>query len=250
MTAANGLADSARGVVSGLVRWLPLLCGAVPVVVALVSYEISSSRAQVPECFVFGEGCTSISAAGRQFPASFLFKGAMLPIASLIAVYWLLAGDWLRTLGARPGTAATVRSIGVIGALFFVLYVTFLGSQGEVYQLMRRYGVTVYFSFTVLAQMFLARAMLRCAPDSLGRVARTKLGLCLVMLLMGLAITLPEVAMEVPDEAQNIVEWNFALLMHLNIALTTIAWLRTGVSTRLSTADHDAPDARQASLPR
>ena len=80
---------------SNAIRVIPLLAGGVPLLVGLVSYWISLRSGHIPACNVFWDGCVSISAAGRQPPAVFLFKGGFLPAATVIALYWWLMGSWL-----------------------------------------------------------------------------------------------------------------------------------------------------------
>ena len=72
---------------------------------------------------------------------------------------------WDRAIAFRPDRVATLAGLGVTGALFMVLYVVFLGTDGTAYEFMRRYGVTVYFSFTALAQLLLAARLRGPGPE-------------------------------------------------------------------------------------
>jgi len=47
---------------------------------------------------------------------------------------------------------------------------------------------------------------------------------------LGLGVTIPGLVVEVPNNIENIVEWNFCVLLHGNLALTGLAWRKTGVS--------------------
>lgn len=202
--------------------------------VALVCYRISANYGHVPSCVVFWEGCASISAAGRHPPAVFLFKGGFLPAATVIALYWWLMGSWLRALGETVRASTTLRALGIIGAGFLMLYTTYLGSDGDVYRLMRRYGVTVYFAFTALAQILVARSILRLGTTGLQGLARAQLGLCVILLLLGLAVTFIKPWLTEPKLLENSVEWVFAALMQTNFLLTYPAWRTTQVSASLS----------------
>lgn len=55
----------------------------------------------------------------------------------------------------KDGRASVMAVLGIIGAVFLVLYVTALGNEGEWYSWQRRYGVTLYFGGTSLAQLLL-----------------------------------------------------------------------------------------------
>jgi hypothetical protein len=88
----------------------------------------------------------------------------------------------------------------------------FLGVEGEIYQWLRRFGITVYFGGTVLAQMLLASLH--------GRRARTLVAVCALLLVLGLAsIPLQHFAAD-RDAAVNALEWTYALLMMLGFLAT------------------------------
>lgn len=200
---------------------LALLAGLAPIVVVHVCYALSVQAGTVPLCLPYLEGCTSISRAARHGLANHLFKAVMLPVAALIGVFWYIAAAWLVSTTAKAGhRVAAMRLIGLIGALFLVLYATFLGVDGEAYRWMRRYGVTVYFSFTVLAQMLLASVL---PPNGLRRAL---IATCGSMLLLGLASLPLQHFVTDRDALLNAIEWCYALLMSSGFVLVGIAWWR------------------------
>ncbi len=67
------------------------------------------------------------------------------------------------------------------------------------------------------------------------------MGLCVTLLLLGLAVTFVKPWLKDPNVLENSVEWTFALLMQINFLLTYLAWRATGVSTSLFAAV-PAPD--------
>lgn len=221
-------------------RAVALIVGLVPMIAVNVSYWLASAAGTVPTCMPYLDGCTSISATGRQPPSSFVFRATMLPAAVLIIVYWKLCAGWLETLGAAGRARAQFLStVGGIGGLFLILYVTFLGSEGDFYNLMRRYGVTVFFGFNYLAQLMLAERMLHftgrtASPVALRRVGQVKLGICIVLLAIGLASIPVMNFVANKDRIQNVMEWNFALLMFANFALTWFAWRATDFQLRVT----------------
>lgn len=211
---------------------IALACWLLPSLAVLLTYTISSSLDQVPDCIPFFEGCTSISGAARQDPSIHLFRAMMLPTTTLIAAYWLLVRAWLRHLGQAGRSPAVIVGLGLVGALFLVLYVVFLGTDGSAYEFMRRYGVTVYFSFTALAQLLLASRLGQLPPDArdgVGRgLIRAKTLFGVGMLALGL-VNIPAKNFFPHLPIDNIVAWNFALLMHGYFGLTAIAWRRAGL---------------------
>lgn len=211
--------------------WLALLCWILPTLAVVLTYAISAGTGQVPTCFPFIEGCTSMSGAARRDPSIHLFRALMLPTATLIAAYWILVHHWLGQLRDRGSARRWIAGLGFIGALFLVLYVVFLGTEGEAYELMRRYGVNVYFSFTALGQLLLAYRLQRLPAEvqaGIGPgVVRAKVGFCAAMLLFGL-VNVPAKNFFPDWPVDNAVAWNFALLMSGYFGLTAIAWRRAG----------------------
>jgi hypothetical protein len=212
-----------RATTIALIAWL------VPSAAVLLTYAVSSAQGQVPSCIPFFEGCTSISGAARRDPSIHLFRALMLPTAAVIAAYWLLVRAWLAHLGETGRGRDWIAGLGLIGALFLVLYVVFLGTDGKAYELMRRYGVTVYFSFTALAQLVLASRLQRFPAEARRVVGsgplRAKVAFVAVMLVLGL-LNIPAANFFPELPVDNIIAWNFALLMHGYFGLTALAWRR------------------------
>ena len=139
---------------------IPALAGVLPVAAVFVAYALNRYTGTDLEprfiCNPYIDGCVSISRAVRSGPGLHLFRAVMLPCAMLLFISWAMVRDWLLCIDAcRSRRAAAVFWLGAVGALFLVLYVTWLGTEGEWYRWLRRYGVTVYFGGTSLAQLLL-----------------------------------------------------------------------------------------------
>lgn len=213
-----------------VIAWLAAI---LPFAAANVAYLISASADLVPWCFPYVDGCTSVSRAARSGIANPIFRGIMLPYAVVLLLYWWLSAEWLRGFAPDRGTLRrTMLASGVLAALFLILYATFLGVDGEVYQWMRRYGITVHFSCTVLAQFLLTRAL---AGDARlpAWLRRTKVALCTLMLLLGLSSIPLQYFAQDRVAALNAIEWSYSLLMLAFFPLTAEAWRRTGFRFRL-----------------
>ena len=134
------------------------------------------------------------------------------------------------SLGGVSRTArASILVIGVIGALFLALYVTYLGHSGDFYRLMRRYGITIFFAFTVLAALLYTRVLWQHRhewSEQLGFI-RAQLVLCALLLGLGLA-SIPARNWLGKDRAENALEWIFALLMQGLFLLGAMLWRRSG----------------------
>lgn len=182
-------------------------------------------------CNPFLEGCVSISRAVRSGPGLHLFRAVMLPCSLLLLLNWAAVRAWLDGRGAcSRQVRATIFWLGAIGALSLVLYVTWLGTAGEWYSWLRRYGVTFYFGGTALAQLLLVGVLWpdRRLPGD-GRLARPiELLMALVSLQWGLGVfsAVKRLLFEDPvvlDRVENMVEWFYALPMAL--AFILIAWM-------------------------
>jgi hypothetical protein len=208
-----------------------------PILVVHLAYAISVAEAHVLLCNPYWDGCTSISRAARQGWANHLFRAALLPYTLGLGLYWWLNQKWLQSLGSI-GSRPMLLS-GWLGVLFMVLYVTFLGTEGATYQLMRRYGINVYFGGTFAAELLLIgrlRALARAGPmpwpswlvPTLVVVAGSVLAMGLLYLAADRGLPLDR------DRMQNTMEWSAALLMQLVMVLVAVAWRSSGLRLQAS----------------
>jgi hypothetical protein len=210
---------------------LPWLLVLLPILAVHLSYALAASSADVPWCNPYIDGCTSISRAARNGTANIVFKSLMLPYAALLALFWNQLSAWLLT--QRPDTIRRcrgVRFLGVTAAVFLAVYAIFLGIDGEFYQWMRRYGITVFFGFSVIAQMLTLALLTPLAR--LGPGLRTSM-LCFSALLLALGLlSLPLKHFSTDAKAaMNALEWTYAGLMTLFYALIGMAIRINGLST-------------------
>jgi hypothetical protein len=203
-------------------------CLLLPLAVVHLCYTLAVAGGHLPLCVPYVQGCTSISATGRYGVAYFVFKGGMLPTAVLVAAFWWLANLWLAGLGDR-GVAARrwMLALGLTGAAFLALYTVFLGHKGEVYNLMRRFGVTVYFGTSYLAALLLVERTWQCprVPQGLRRVMLT---VVTVLLVLGLGSIPVSNFVADKDPIENAIEWVFTLLLFGFYGLAGLAFRATG----------------------
>lgn len=218
--------------------WLALTVCLLPTVVVHVAYLASVNGGYVPLCNPYLEGCASISASGRHGFSYIFFKLGMFPAAMLMALFWVVCRQWLLLLGdeSRSLLAAMV-IIGVISALFLMLYTAYLGSRGDFYRFMRRTGVIVYFAFGYLAQLLLLARMQRLRRSGRlvlpGYVWRGKMALVGGLFVFGLASIPVSSFMADKDRLENVIEWLFALMMVSYYFFSWRAWRLSGLSVRL-----------------
>jgi hypothetical protein len=220
-----------------------LIAGSLPAAASLVAWLLSIRLDLIPACNPFFDGCVSISRAARHDLPNHIFRACVLPAAALQALTWLLCAAWLRRLGAtvdRP--LRWLPALGMIAGGFLVLYGTFLGTEGEVYRWMRRYGVIVYFGATCLCMVICAGHLHRLRQGgwlpAQGRLDRVPLVLCVLLLGMGLVngfsplFTPNEHAQ---DRVGNALEWNGALIFTIFFICLGMLWRATRFNARLST---------------
>lgn len=202
-----------------------LTAALLPIITTNLCYVISASQDLIPHCLTYLQGCTSISATGRNGIAYWLFKATMLPHAWILWMFWRVFAQRLAADAKHeePSTRAMLR-FGHLGAAFLVLYVIFLGADNDIYRLLRRYGVFVFFIGTFVAMSLASRMLYRRQPRPWP--ATILVGLCAAMLLLGLAeIPLGKFGLN-DHQAENIIEWNFGLLMQIWFFVTWLAYGR------------------------
>jgi hypothetical protein len=226
-------------------RIVPLATGLMPIIAIHACYLIAVQYAGLPACIPYLEGCVSISATGRYAPASYLFKAVMLPTTIMLCAYWVLNVAWLRSLEKAAGLPSrphrSIAILGVAGALSLVLYVTFLGSAEPFYEFMRRFGVYLYFLFSVIAQLLLAQRSLAHSNlygnATLRRISQVQLLLSVAPFLLGIVNVILKSQLPDPDTIENIIEWIFALMMQVFFLLSYYSWRVSGFKANFSAGD-------------
>ena len=104
---------------------------------------------------------------------------------------------------------------------------------------MRRFGVYLYFLFSVIAQIMLARHTISLARAlelaGLERIGKAQMVLALIPFVLGALNLILKATLADPDPAENVIEWFFALLMHVYFVLTFYAWRDTGFNGKFAT---------------
>jgi hypothetical protein len=206
-----------------------MIAGALPILAVNLAFWINVQEG-LPGCFPYLEGCWSVSRAVRDGPGLWLFKLLILPaVAAMILTWWCLpprlSGPW------------TVR-LGTAGALAALVYAAALGTEGEFYKWMRRYGVVFYFGFTGIAQLLVANRLWRERFRGNRHSVPRSHGLYGILVLFtwgtGLLSAFKRRLFDDPaliDRVQNAAEWNFALGLSL-LFLALAAVLRSKDSGR------------------
>ena len=207
---------------------LPLITGISPVLGVGLAYWLGVENGVLPSCVVFLEGCTSISSTGRYMPGSMPFRAVMLPQAAFLAIVWWVCADWIRRIAPQSRVPNAIVACGILGAIALVLYVTFLGTQQAFYELMRRFGIYIYFLGTLSSQALVTIAM----PKS--RLRTAMLWSVGTPLLLGVANLLQKELLIQWDSIENSIEWIAALLMQVWFVLLHVAWRESGFAVTVT----------------
>jgi len=220
---------------------LPLVAGLLPAVAALSALLLSIQMGLIPACIPLLDGCVSISRAGRHDLPNHIFRALVLPGAVLQGLTWMLCTAWLRAMDSDMRRLLRFLPwLGAFAGLFLILYGTFLGTEGQAYRWMRRYGVILYFGFTYLCMLIASGALWRLARSGRirlpARLDRALVALCAITLIVGLAQALvaPFLGSEdLKNRLENLLEWHAALAFTLYFLALAWLWRRTRYSARL-----------------
>lgn len=215
--------------------WLPLLVAIVPAVATHVALALSIAHGHVPACVPYLDGCTSISRAARHGLANTVFQLVMLPMAVAHALNWWLAARSLATVLPEARAVRALVPLGVIAAVALATYTVALGTEGDFYRWMRRFGIIFYFGCTYLAQLAFQSALTQLGVRRSLALEGMR-AILVVLLVMGLASTAVTHALPDPefkDRIENILEWHLGLLMtvwFLLMAVVVRGWRSTPVA--------------------
>jgi hypothetical protein len=208
---------------------LALACALIPTGTVALAWWLSVRAGHIPDCIPHLEGCTSISRAARHGTGNLVFKLAMVPCAFLQGWLWIVAGRWIRDRHPAPDAAASLAALGVVAGAALALYATFLGTDGAIYQWLRRFGIVFYFGATYLAMVVFTQRLRELRLER--PVARVMLALCAVLLALGLASVAARGLVMDPalkDRIEDMLEWHLATLLVAWMLTLAFLWRREG----------------------
>ncbi|NKB32232.1 MAG: hypothetical protein GKR91_03965 [Pseudomonadales bacterium] len=204
------------------IPFLALFLGLVPIIVINLNYMIAAAEEFVPWCVPYWDSCTSISATGREGSAFFFFKLTMIPIAFVYLLYWRASNNWLIAWGHAGKTIST---LGLIASLALLVYTIALGAVGDNFQLTRRIGIILFFTFTYLNQLLIIYRLFSLEiPDP---AKHMQLSLSLITLGIGILTLILDAVLFNYDDYEDAFEWILALLLHINFVIAYFGWKST-----------------------
>ncbi len=211
-------------------RILAILVVILPLLASNGAFLLSAYQGYVPWCMPYIDGCTTISQAGRSGDTIFFYRALVFPYSVILILFWVYSKEWLELLyGHTTKSAQVILWLGVAGSIALLIYIDFLGTTGEINRLMRRIGAMLYFTLIPLAQslMLYQHYKLLCNKPEVSirpKVLQYQLIIMLLMLIFGVTSLVLVLTGNSTSEIENIVEWNFSLLVNLYFAGTILIW--------------------------
>jgi hypothetical protein len=201
---------------------LPLIAGLLPAIAVLLALALFGGEGKVAaSCNPFIDDCISISRMAKYGLANQLFRVFVLPAAVLQMLTWFVAARALFATGLARREAFLLALLGVFAGVALVLYGSFLGSDGQVYRWLRRWGALAYFGGTYVAMLVFARASQRlhkanrlALPHSHSRVMLALLAFIAVISVFHLFVGAAGFA-DLEDRIENLTEWWGSVAMTL-----------------------------------
>ena len=198
-------------------EWVAPAAGAILAAVAMHgAFLISRAAGYVPDCIPHFQGCASVSESARHGAANAFFKALMIPNAFVQVWTWMIAARWVRARARSPGADRGLLPLGIIAGVALVVYAIALGSDGELYTWLRRYGIKFYFAGSFCAMLVFVRQLRRVLRVSW--LAQAHTWTCAAMLALGLANILAQVFIaeaEFRDHFRDALEWQLVCLFAL-----------------------------------
>jgi len=211
-------------------RTLAILVIILPLLASNGAYLLSAFEGFVPWCLPYIDGCTTISQAGRSGNTIFFYRALVMMYSVLLMWFWLYSKGWLELLhGHATKVARIIFWLGLAGSIALLIYIDFLGTTGEINRFMRRLGATLYFTLTPLAQLLLLKQHYNILRRKLEvsikpKVLQYQFIILLLMLIIGVISIFLVVTNNDTYESENIVEWNFSLLVNLYFVGMIFIW--------------------------
>jgi hypothetical protein len=212
-----------------LVRILPLIAAIAPLIGINVAYWIGANNEVLPSCIPYIDGCTSISSTGRYPPGDRLFRAILLPQSTVLALTWYFAVLWLKTLHPAARYGSIILVSGLVGAIALVLYVSYLASNDPFYEIMRSYGVYLYFGGTALAQLILSLSLDRSPMQ------RAMVWITVTPWALGVLNLVQKEVLGSLNSNENRIEWIASLFMQVWFVLLWINWRKSGLGVSVHT---------------
>ena len=214
---------------------LPLSLGLIAIISGNLTFFLAFDDGFIEGCIPYFQGCSSISKAGREGLGAIIFKLTIMPVMTLISIYWMISYIVIKkflVIFSKKNKYMLVS--GITGSLFGILYTAFLGSEGETYQFLRRFGIYLFFLGTYSAQIIeVIQLKSIYKPKTINAFEAMKLLTLLVGLII--LISIPFYGLiENDDWLENVLEWNITFLIFSYFILSSLVWKKISIQVKAS----------------
>ena len=223
-------------------NFIPLVTTLLPTVAVHACYLLAANLGHVSWCFPYFPDCVSISATARHSPESFVFRAAAIPTAVFMMIYWKLGFEWLKTLGTQMARLNRgMLWLGMTAGFGLFIYAIVLGEVGELYRLQRRIGLTLFYTFTYLAQILMTvqiasvvrtRGALMSAPTF-----RSLVAICVTVAILGTISLLSWAFYDDYRRYEDAFAWALTLLILVYTFVIYFAWRDSGFRARFTISE-------------
>ena len=188
----------------------------IPVLTVIISYFISSFGGFVDWCMPLIDGCTSISKVGRYGISFYLYKIFIIPSVILMIIFWYQVNKYIYK-------SNLLMFLSITSCIFLIIYLLALGFDGKIYRFMREIGIFIYFIFTPMCQTLLVFSI------SNNKI-RSKFFLYTLLSMYLVCVGAYLLILPLDNSYyENVIEWNFALLIFLFFPLFSGLLRKTNV---------------------
>lgn len=142
----------------------------------------------------------------------------MLPQAAFLVITWHFAVMWLKSVQPEAKSGAAILVAGIVGAVALIAYVSYLASNDPFYEIMRRYGIYLYFLGTAVAQLTLTFSLER------SRLRQAMIWIMVTPFVLGIYNLVQKNLVTELNSMENRIEWIVALLMQAWFVTLYLAW--------------------------
>ena len=195
---------------------IPQFIFLIPVITVIISYFISSFGGFVDWCMPLIDGCTSISKVGRYGISFYLYKIFIIPSVILMIIFWYQVNKYIYK-------SNLLLFLSITSCIFLIIYLFALGFDGKIYRFMREIGIFIYFILTPMCQTLLAFSI---SNNKIRSKFFLYTLLCMYLVCVGFYLLILPLD---NSNYENVIEWNFALLIFLFFPLFSGLLRKTNV---------------------
>ena len=189
--------------------------------------KYTAATSVVVNPLIYGE--TSISNIVKRFPINFLFKPLLYLTSVLMILYWIYYQKIFSTITKNNNTNIFL-IFGIISGIFLFFHVFFLGTtnQSEIFTKIRKIIVLTFLFAELFAQYFLVRKIYQYKDLLLNftikNILFSKIYFVAIILIFTIIAILYLIFYKTSSEFNNILEWNYFLVLLLFYLLSSIMW--------------------------